>query len=264
MGPATSLGLVGPFKILQTPTVVAFLPEGFYGPGLYRQVFTDGRELPKNPNPTWQGYSVGHWEGDTLVVETAGFNDQSWLDGGGHPHTEDLHVTERYRRRDFGHLGVEMTFSDPNAYSRSWTISLNIDLMPDTELLEFVCNENERDLPHFLLTPEDQKRFETRVKLSSEMLTTYEGVYERTASDGKTFPITITRVNDQLMLQAPGIFAGRFALSPQSETVFVPFSAYLVGIELEFVMDSQRIPSSILVRGTVGGEQKAIRKAVTP
>src|SRR5262249_38805251 len=150
------LGMLGPYKILQTPGVIAFLPEGFYGPAVHRQVLMDGRRLPENPNPTWQGYSVGHWEGDTLVVESAGFNDQTWLDGGGHPHTDALRTTERFRRKDFGHLELRTTFDDPKAYARSWTISLTVDLMPDTELLEYVCNENERDVPHFVVTPADE------------------------------------------------------------------------------------------------------------
>jgi hypothetical protein len=263
IGPLTSLGMLGPYKILQTPGVIAFLPEGFYGSAVYRQVLVDGRELPKNPNPTWQGYSIGHWEGDTLVVESAGFNDQTWLDGGGHPHTEDLRVTERFRRRDFGHLELKMTFNDPKAYARPWTISLDVDLMPDTELLEFVCNENERDLPHFMVTAEDQKRFQTNVPLSPEVLKQYDGVYQRTSPEGKTFTYTITRAGNQLMIQAPGVFPGKFALSGQSETTFSIFSAYLVGVEVQFVKDAQGVLSHLLMRGLPGGEQKAVRQGNT-
>jgi hypothetical protein len=150
IGPYTSFGM---FKIIQTPGVIGVFSE-FSGS---RQILTDGRPLPENPNPTWQGYSVGHWDGDALVVESAGFNDKTWLDAG-HPHTEELRVTERFHRKDFGHMDVKMTFSDPKIYARSWSIDLDLDLAPDTELLEYVCNENEKDIKHFLITEEDRKR----------------------------------------------------------------------------------------------------------
>jgi hypothetical protein len=103
-------------------------------------------------------------------VESAGFNDRTWLDGGGHPYTEDLRTTERFRRTDFGHIELKTTFDDPKAYARPWTIAVNLDLMPDTELLEYVCNENERDLPHFVVTAEDQKRFKSNVRITPETL----------------------------------------------------------------------------------------------
>jgi hypothetical protein len=261
IGPATSLGMLGPYKIVQAPAVIAFLPEGFYGPAIARQVLMDGRGLPKNPNPAWQGYSVGHWDGDTLVVESAGFNDQTWLDGGGHPHTEDLRVTERFHRRDLGHMELQMTFADPNIYSRPWTISLNVDLMPDTELLEYVCNESERDLSHFVITTDDEKKFRNNLRVPSEILAKYEGLYQQPGSGGKTIIYSITRTGDQLMIQAPVIFPGKFALSAQSETSFSIFSAYLVGIEVEFVRDSDGVFSQLLIRGLPAGEQRAVRKA---
>ena len=99
------------YRIVQSPTVVALLYES--GTGRYRQIYIDGRKLPENPNPTWLGYSVGHWEGDTLVIESAGFNDRTWLDRAGHPHSENLRVTERLRRVDFGHMQYQITFDDP-------------------------------------------------------------------------------------------------------------------------------------------------------
>ena len=95
-----------------------------YELGGFRQIYTDGRELPKDPNPTWMGYSVGHWEGDTLVVETAGFNDKTWLDMVGHPHSEHLRVTEKFRRADFGHMQVQVTYDDPETLTRPLTISV--------------------------------------------------------------------------------------------------------------------------------------------
>jgi len=136
-----------PFKIVQDPNEVIILYEAF---GIYRQIFLDGRELPKDPNPTWMGYSVGKWDGDSLVVDTAGFNGKTWLDQAGHPATEALHVTERFRRPDFGHLKIEVTIDDPKAYTKPWTVTEGMQLLGDTDLLEFVCNENNRDLPHLV------------------------------------------------------------------------------------------------------------------
>ena len=136
----------GPFKIAQTPGVVFILYEEF---NHYRQVFTDGRGLPKITNPAWFGYSVGKWEGDVFVADTIGFNDQSWLDDPGHPHTEAMRVTEKFTRRDFGHLEIQITIDDPKTYTRPWTVSARFDLVPDSELIENIC-ENERDTPHLV------------------------------------------------------------------------------------------------------------------
>ena len=136
----------GPWKIVQTPRVTLILFEEM---NHYRQVFTDGRSFPKDPNPTWLGYSIGTWEGDTFVVETTGFNDQTWLDDPGHPHTDAMHVAERFRRRDFGHLDIDITIDDPKAYSRPWTVTAHFDLLPDTELIENIC-ENEKDAQHMV------------------------------------------------------------------------------------------------------------------
>jgi hypothetical protein len=117
--------------------------------GQFRQIFLDGRTLPQDPNPTWLGYSVGRWDGDTLVVDTSGFNGKTWLDVRGHPTTEALHVTERFRRRDFGHLDIQLTIDDPKAYTKAWTVNLlPLHFDADNELLEDVCNENEKDLKH--------------------------------------------------------------------------------------------------------------------
>src|SRR5712691_9501517 len=134
--------LVGyPLKILHVQGMVVILFEAVHS---YRQIFTDGRELPADPNPTWFGYSVGHWEGDTFVVQTAGFNDKGWLDNAGRPATELLRVTERFRRKDFGHMDIEITIDDPKAYTKPWTVTLPLVLLPDTELLEYSCNENNK------------------------------------------------------------------------------------------------------------------------
>jgi hypothetical protein len=138
--------LATPTKIIQTPDMIVVLFEAY---NHYRQIFTDGRLLPKDPQPTWLGYSVGKWEGDVFVVETNGLNDMTWLDDGGHPHTEALRVTERFRRRDFGHMTIEITIDDPEAYTKPWTVTIPKQLMADTELIEWMC-ENEKDYVHLV------------------------------------------------------------------------------------------------------------------
>jgi hypothetical protein len=115
---------------------------------LLRQVYTDGRKLPEDPQPAWLGYSVGRWENDTLVVDAAGFNDRTWLDSAGHPHSEDLRVRERFHRRDFGHVDLAVTVEDPKMYAKPIAFQVTELLLPDTDILENVCNENEKDLAH--------------------------------------------------------------------------------------------------------------------
>ena len=114
----------------------------------YRQIFTDGRPLPKDPNPTWNGNSTAHWEGDTLVVETNGFRDDLWLDASGNPLTEQGKMTERIRRPNYGTLEIQITIDDPKAYKAPWTVTLNEPLILDSELLDYYCLENERDATH--------------------------------------------------------------------------------------------------------------------
>lgn len=133
-----------PFKIIQTPGLIAMIYER---DTTFRQVYTDGRELPRDPQPSWMGYSIGKWDGDTLVVDTVGLTDRSWLDARGHTHSEALHLTERYHRVDFGHMEVLMTIDDPKTYTMPFTIKLKQSLLADTDLLEGFC-ENEKDMPH--------------------------------------------------------------------------------------------------------------------
>ncbi len=137
-----------PYKIVQTPGLIVVLYESLT---MFRQIFTDGRSLPKDPEPTWMGYSVGTWEGDTLVVHTSGFNDKSWLDGSGHPHSDAMRLTERFRRRDVGHMDIEVTIDDPKSYTRPLTYTQPQELLPDAELIEYICNENnEANFPQIL------------------------------------------------------------------------------------------------------------------
>lgn len=134
-------------KFVQTPGLLVILTERNAS---YRQIFTDARPLPADPNPSWNGYSSGKWEVDTLVVQTNGFLDASWLDAGGTPLTDAAKVTERFRRPSFGKLEIEITVDDPKAYTRPWTVKLNQPIKLDTELLDYICLENERDVSHLV------------------------------------------------------------------------------------------------------------------
>jgi len=140
--------LAEPLKIVQAPKVTLILYEV---DNLRRQIFTDGRVFPATFEfPAYLGYSVGHWEGDTFVVESRGFNDRTPLDAIGHPRSEAMHVTERFRRRDYGHLDVEMTFDDPTLYTRPFTVRTPFNLVPDNDIFEMFCNQNEKDRVHMV------------------------------------------------------------------------------------------------------------------
>ncbi len=135
-------------KIVQTPDLLLILSER---DTTFRQIFTDGRPLPADPEPSWNGNSTGHWEGDTLVVETNGLHDGTWLDAGGSPLTDAAKITERFRRVDYGHLEIELMVNDPKAYTKPWTVKMNHSIVLNTDLLEYYCTENERDSSHFVV-----------------------------------------------------------------------------------------------------------------
>ena len=139
-------GHTTPRKIIQQPGLMVMLFESYH---TYRQIFTDGRPFPEEREPAWFGYSVGKWEGDVLVVDTVGIHEATWLDDGGHPHSDALHIIERFRRKDFGHMELDLTIDDPKAYVKPWTVHIGWDLMPDTDLLDWVCL-NEKDRPHMV------------------------------------------------------------------------------------------------------------------
>jgi hypothetical protein len=219
-------------KIVQTPDLILILDEDL----TYRQIFLDGRALETHPNPSWMGYSVGHWEGDTLVVESFGFNDRTWLDRNGHPHTEALRMTERYRRRDFGFLEIEITLDDPAAYARPWTVALSAELAADTELLESVCNESKKSLEHWVGKASDDKKSEVRV--APEILAKYAGTYQELDLWGsgpvpRTSEITVS--GDALFAELKG--RGKVQLVAQSETTFSGF----FGLGIKFVRDGQGV-----------------------
>jgi hypothetical protein len=137
--------LDAPFKVIQTPELITVLYEAGWH---FRQIYTDGRNQPKDPQPLWFGYSVGKWEGETLVVESSGFNDQATLDAMGHARSEALRLTEHFHRRDFGHMDVAVTVDDPKIYTKPFSIKFTELLLPDSDVLEYVCEENEKDAQH--------------------------------------------------------------------------------------------------------------------
>jgi hypothetical protein len=145
--PGADILSYAPFKIVQAPGVIVVMYEV---DNSRRQIYTDGRKLPVDPQPTWAGYSVGKWEGDTLVVDTAGFNDKGVLDAFGHPRSEALRVQERFRRRDFGHMDLQLTVEDLKLYTKPILVKVTEVLLPDSDILEAICNENEKDRPHLL------------------------------------------------------------------------------------------------------------------
>ena len=134
-------------KIVQTPGLVIILSERQVW---YRQIFTDGRSLPPDPVPTWNGYSVGKWEGDTLVVQSGGFRDGMWLDANGSPLTDAGKITERFHRTNYGTLDITITVDDPKAYTAPWTTTIRHQVALDTELIDYVCQENEKDVRHLV------------------------------------------------------------------------------------------------------------------
>jgi hypothetical protein len=135
----------GPSKFVQSHGLLIIMSEF---DSTYRQIFTDGRPLPADPNPSWNGYSSGRWDGDTLVVQTAGLRDGIWLDATGNPMTDAAKITERFRRVNFGRMEIEITVDDPKAYAKPWTVKLNQVIKLDTDLLDFICAEDEKDIPH--------------------------------------------------------------------------------------------------------------------
>jgi hypothetical protein len=146
--PSAVLRLGPLYEMVQSRDFLVIISDDDY-PG-FHQVYLDGRAHPKDPNPAWYGHNIGRWEGDTLVVDRVGFDDRVWLDQDGHPHSENLHVIERYRRPDMGHLEIVITVEDPGVLAKPWTVVRSSDLAPTEEIHEFICNENERDAQHLL------------------------------------------------------------------------------------------------------------------
>jgi len=225
------LGFInGITKIVQTPGLIVMLAEDL----TYRQVFMDDRQLPKDPNPAWMGYSVGHWEGDTLVVQSTGYNDRTWIENG-YPHSETMLLTERFHRKDFGHMEVENTYSDPKIYAKPWTMKLGGIYTADTEMIEYVCAENEKDRPHLVGKNSDDTK--NAVKLSPEILSRYVGTYQIPAKDfgvpGIEFiPVQVALVDGGLQLGFGG--GQKQPMTALSETTFTG-----VGGQVQFGKDDK-------------------------
>ncbi len=232
-------------RILQTPAMIVILQEDL----TFRQIHMDGRTLEPDPNPSWMGYSVGRWEGDTLVVETNGYNDRTWLLQG-FPHTEALRMTERIRRTDFGHLEMTLTFDDPKAYNKAWTIPVSARLAPDTELLEAVCNERpDTGQQHWVGRASDAQK--SAVKVAPEVLAKYVGVYKGIyLRNPRTVEVTFS--GGTLSVSVNG--GPKQAIFPQSETEFSG-----TGLTYQFIRDKQGIATP-LVEGHVAGDFKYERQ----
>ena len=230
-----------PSKIIQTPELIVILYENNTD---FRQIFVDGRSQPRDPNPTWMGYSVGRWEGDALVVDSNGYTDRSWLDFGGHPHTESLRITERYTRTTVGRIDMQVTMTDPKAYARPIRFSMPKKLQADTELLESVCENNAKSLERMTaISPA------TPVQVPAATLTGYVGTYDITDEDGLTSTVEVTMSGSTLWLEYAG--KGKEALVPLSPTRFswsgtlVDFATPAPGavhIRLRYVEGDERGP----------------------
>jgi hypothetical protein len=209
---------------------------------IFRQIFTDGRGLPEDPNPTWMGYSAGRWDGDTLVVTTAGYNDRTTIDLAGHPHTEALRVTERLRRRDAGHLDVQVTFDDPKAYTRPWTLPMEFALVPDGDLIEYVC-ENERDAPHLVGKSGEEFR------VPADVLAQYAGAYLTPVR----VVVTVSLEGNRLTIAENQ--TGKIPLVAHSENTFT-----MEGTGVEFVKDATGGVTAMIQHWAEGDRNYARRK----
>jgi hypothetical protein len=222
-------------RILQTPTAIAILNDDL----TYRVIFMDGRELEANPAPSWMGYSVGHWDGDTLIVDSVGFNDKTWLSRYGQGHTEALRVRALYRRRDFGHLQVEVTFTDPGAYKKPWGFTANMALAADTEMLESIC---ERSSEHWIGTLSDAAN--SGFAVTPDVLARYVGVYRGMYTTNKR-TIEVSLSGGQLIAKIIGAAAvdgGEMRpLVPLSQTLFEG-----LGIGYRFIVDDKGVATDVV------------------
>ena len=222
-------------RILQTPAAIAILSDDL----TYRVIFTDRRELEANPAPSWMGYSVGRWDGDTLIVDSGGYNDKTWVGRNGLSHTEALRVQERYRRNDFGHLEVEVTYTDPGAYKKPWSFTTKMELAADTEMLESVC---ERSSEHWQGTLSDAAN--KGVSVAPDVLARYVGVYSGIYQGNKR-TVQVELSGGQLMAKITGgddVDVGNARpLVPISQTLFEG-----VGLGYEFVLDDTGVATAVV------------------
>jgi hypothetical protein len=243
-GPNYSAG-GGTKRFVQTPAMIVMLQEDL----TYRMIHMDGRSLETDPNPSWMGYSVGHWDGDTLVVESNGYNDRTWLLQG-YPHTEALRMTERFRRTDFGHLEITVVFQDPKAFNKALTLPLRAQFLPDTEMMESVCNEfPDNGQEHWIGKVSDAEK--TAVKVAPEILAKYVGVYKGMyGRRPRTVEVTFSAA--KLFVSLNG--GPKQPIVPQSETNFSG-----TGLSYQFIRDGNGIPTN-LVEGHISGDYKFERQ----
>ncbi len=201
-------------QIVQSPTVIAMI----YADMTSRQIFTDGRQLEADPLPTWMGYSVGHWDGDTLVVESNGYNDKTWMHAWGLEHTDHLRITERYRRLDFGHMEVDITFDDPGTFNEPLQTQAKMVLAADDVILEIVCNEaTEGGVKHWVGDKLADARA-SAIELNTDILARYVGTYEGIWLEYLT-TVVVTLDDGSLYLSRNG--EAKEELIPQSENSFI-------------------------------------------
>jgi hypothetical protein len=243
-------------RIVQTPAAVAILNDDL----THRIIHTDGRELEANPAPSWMGYSAGRWDGDTLVVESNGFNDKTWVSRYGVSHTESLTMTERYRRRDVGHMQLEVTFTDPGAFIKPWGFTVEMTLAADTEMLEAVCEKSSDTWAGSLSDAANQG-----VKVPSEVLARYVGVYRGIyGGSERTYEVTVTNGELFAKILGPRIEGGLGAtglddsvprpLVPQSHTVFEG-----LGLGYQFEVDEKGGPATALIVIHISGPYRYSR-----
>ena len=228
-------------RILQHPTMVTVL----YNDLTYREIFMDGRELEPDPLPIWMGYSVGRWEGDTLVVESNGYNDKTWLNRAGVSHTEDLRITERYRRPNFGRMEIEVTYDDPGAFESPLHATIEMSFAADDVMLETVCTEAYGGSEHWSTAVTGPE--ETSVQVAPEILARYVGTYRGTYLTN-TITIRITMEDDQLFLQRGN--GSRAPLAAQTETAFLPEGG---GFGYVFTVEGNGMASAISEVHVSGG-----------
>ena len=243
-GPTNADGAGVMRRILQTPAMITIL----YDDLTYRQIFMDGRALETDPSPSWMGYSVGRWDGDALVVDSVGFNDRTWL-ARNYPHTEALHMTERYRRTDFGHLEIQATLQDSAAYSRPWTFRATAQFAADTEMVDARCDPAQSRREHWTGNISDAQK--SGVKLAPEVLAKYVGSYEGVWA-GRPRAVEMTLSGDALFVSVAG--GERQRLVPQSETSFSG-----TGLGYSFVRDDHGVATDV-VEMHVSGDYLLHRK----
>jgi hypothetical protein len=232
-------------RILQTPAMIVILNDDL----TYRMIHMDGRALESGPNPSWMGYSVAHWDGDTLVVESNGYNDRTWLLSG-YPHTEALRMTERFRRADFGHVEITVSFQDPGAYNKAWTLLLRAELAADTELMEAVCGEFlDNGQQHWVGKASDAQR--SAVKVAPEVLAKYAGIYKGIyLRNDRTVEVSLS--DGTLSVSVNG--GPKQPIFPQSETNFSG-----TGLAYQFIRDDHGIATHV-VETHVSGDYKFERQ----